>query len=130
MVNNDLVNGNVLAYLGDAVMTLKVREYLVALGITKAKQLQELSIKYVSAKAQANIVTSLMSEGFLTEKELDVYHLGRNYKGNTKAKNSDIQTYKIASGYEAIWGYLYLEDNPQRICELWDKSRTIVGEAL
>ena len=126
MTDADLSNGSILAFLGDSVMTLKVREYLVGLGITKADELTKRASEYVSAKAQALVVKQLLSEDFLSEKEKEIFRLGRNHKGHSKAKNADILTYRIASGYEALWGYWYLKSNPQRICELWDKARTIL----
>ena len=129
-MNADLSNGQVLAFIGDSVMTLWVREYLVDQGMTNAKDLQVASNTYVSAKAQAKVMIALLADDFLDEKEIEIYHLGRNYKGHSKAKNVDIKTYKIASGFEALWGYWHLKNNPQRLCELWDKTRTIVEEDL
>jgi len=128
--NVDLSNGRILAYIGDAVLTLKVREFLVTQGITKAKALQAESARYISAKAQAKVVAALLAEGKLDETAERVYHLGRNYKAHSKAKNVDIQTYKMASGLEALWGYYYLSDNPQQLKRLWDKTRTIVEQGL
>lgn len=125
-MNVELLNGNVLAYIGDGVMSLTVRCHFVELGYSKASQLQLLCNSYVSANAQAMIVLKLLQEDFLNDKELAIYHLGRNYKTSSRAKNTDVQTYRIASGFEAVWGYLYLSNNPQRIKELWDKCRTIV----
>ncbi|MFV0255460.1 MAG: Mini-ribonuclease 3 [Erysipelotrichaceae bacterium] len=118
----DLLNGRVLAYIGDSVMTLKVREYLVESGLTKAKALQSESIKYLSAKGQAAIMAYLLSKDFCNEDELKIYHLGRNYKANSVAKNVDVLTYRIASGYEALWGYLHISENFERLEELWQAS--------
>jgi len=129
-VDVDLSNGNVLAFVGDAVMTLWVREYLVERELTNAKDLQEAASNYISAKAQAKVMLELLAMDFLSPKELAVYHLGRNYKGHSRAKNVDVQTYRIASGFEALWGYWHLQSNPQRLCELWNKTKTIVEEDL
>lgn len=126
----DISNGNILAFIGDSVFTLQVREYLISLKMTKSKELQEASSKYVSAKTQAKVVQIMREEGFLSEKEEAVYNWGRNYKSHSKAKNVDVLTYKAASGLEAIWGYWYLNNNPQRLSELWDKTRTIVETNL
>ena len=130
MENVDLSNGNTLAYIGDSIMTLKVREFLVNEGYTKAKELQEKSTAYISAKAQAMVVTAMLQSGFLSEKEQKIYRLGRNYKGHTKAKNVDVLTYKAASGFEAIWGYWYLVRNPQRLNEIWEETRKLVEAKL
>ena len=130
MLDVDLSNGNILAYIGDSVMTLKVREFLVSEGYTKAKVLQERSTNYISAKAQADVVANMLDTNFFNEKEKEIYRLGRNYKGHTKAKNVDVQTYKMASGFEAVWGYWYLSNNPQRLKEIWEKTRTIVEASV
>lgn len=129
MISADLSNGSVLAYIGDAIMTLKVRECLVALGYTKPKDLQEKSAVYISATAQAEIMTIILESDFLNEKERQIYLLGRNYKGHSKAKNATVQDYKIASGFEAIWGYHYLTNNTERLDQIWNKTRTIVEES-
>jgi len=126
----DLSNGNILAYIGDSIMTLTVRQFLVEQGYTKAKQLQEKSTSFVSAKAQAKVVATMLDSGFLSDKEEEIYRLGRNYKGHTKAKNVDVLTYKMASGFEAIWGYWHLCNNPQRLKEIWDKTRMIVENSI
>ena len=126
----DFSNGNVLAFVGDSVMTLWVREFLVKQGITKAKDLQNAASTYISAKAQAKVMLKMLESDFLSAKEQDIYRLGRNYKGNSKAKNVDIQTYRIASGFEALWGYWYLNNNPQRLSEFWNKTKTILEEDL
>ena len=130
MVSLDLSNGNIFAYIGDSVITLKTREYLVGLGYTKSKDLQEKSKAFVSAKAQAKIITALLAKDFFTEKEIEIYKLGRNYKGHSIAKNVDVQTYKMASGLEAIFGYWHLNNNPQRLIEIWNETLAIVKEDL
>jgi ribonuclease III family protein len=128
MQHPKIMSANVLAYLGDSVMNLWVREYLIKQGYTKTKQLQQLSTKYLSGQAQAKVIGVMVEENFLTEEETAVYLRGRNFKSNSKAKNLDIVSYKHASGYEALWGYWYLLENHQRLCELWEKNRTIVED--
>ena len=73
MFDPSLCNGNVLAYVGDSVMTLVVRDYLVKEGYTKSKHLQEKSVKYVSANAQANLALTLLKENWFNEKEIMIY---------------------------------------------------------
>lgn len=114
-------SGNVLAFIGDAVLTLQVREHLVSLGITKTKQLQETSIKYVSANAQAAFISELLKDGVLNEEEIAIYKRGRNAKSASSAKNADILNYRFATGFEALWGYLHLTNQTERLNELWDK---------
>lgn len=125
-MNVDLLNGRVLAYIGDSVMALKVKEYLVLKGITKAVVLQKESVRYLSAKNQAAIMKYLLSIDFLDDDEMKIYLLGRNYKSQSVAKNADIVSYRISSGYEALWGYLHLNGKYQRLEELWLKSQEYV----
>lgn len=102
-----------LAYLGDAFYELRVREYLIKKGIRKVDNLQKLSISYVSAKAQSEILKNIMCN--LTEEEIDIIHRARNYKRNTHPKNTDILTYKHSTAFEALIGYLYINNNIERI---------------
>ena len=95
-------SGSTLAYLGDAVFSLLVREYLIEKGYGRAKDLQRESIKYVSAKAQAHFFHSLENEGFFTEDELEIYRRGRNFKSHSVPKNTDVQTYRTSTGIEAV----------------------------
>lgn len=111
------MNGNVLAYIGDAVISLYVREYLVNQGFTRPKDLQEKSIKYVSAKGQAKFMDTVFEKDCLSEKELDVFKRGRNANKGAVAKNVDVVVYRVASGFEALIGYLYYEDK-ERMNEL------------
>lgn len=112
-------SGNVLAFIGDAVLTLQVREYLVEKGITRTKELQETSVKFVSAKAQASYMEYLLDTNQVTENEMIYYKRGRNAKSNSIAKNADVLTYRIATGFEAFWGYLYLNKETERLNALW-----------
>ena len=105
-----------LAYLGDAYYELLVRNFLLKSGIRKVDNLQKESVKYVSAKAQAMILTSIIEK--LSDDEIDVVHRARNYKRNTHPKNTDILTYKHSTAFEALIGYLYLNNKIDRINEL------------
>lgn len=107
-----------LAYLGDSVYELIIRSYLLNNGIVKPDKLQKEAVSYVSAKAQAKFMEKLLNNNFLNENEVNVYLRGRNHKSNHKPKNTDILTYKIATGFEAIFGYLYLDKNYDRINEI------------
>ena len=99
-----------LAYLGDAVYEIYIREYLIKKNISKVDKLQKEAIKYVSAKAQAKIIKELIEKEQLTEEELEIFYRARNHKLQRHPKNTDIITYKHSTGFEAIIGYLYLED--------------------
>lgn len=112
-------SGNVLAFIGDGVLTLQVREHLVAKGITNTKELQEKSVAYVSAKAQATFIRSLLDKEVLTDIELTYFKRGRNAKSHSIAKNTDVNTYRYATGFESLWGYLYLNKETERLDALW-----------
>ena len=107
MLNKDK-NVLALAYLGDSVYDLYIREYLISKNIVNVNELQSESIKYVSAKSQSYYLDKISE--FLTEKELDIVKRGRNHKSHKAPKNTDIVTYKNATGLETLIGYLYLED--------------------
>lgn len=104
------VNVISLAYLGDSVYELYIRESLIKKGLVYVDDMQKEAVNYVSAKAQSNILDDMIENNFLSEKELDIVKRGRNYKRNTHPKNTDIITYKKSSGFEALIGYLYLKD--------------------
>ena len=108
----------VLAYLGDSIYELYIRKYLVDKGIAKVKELQSESIKYVSAKSQSNYLKELMDNNLLTDEEINIVKCARNHKSNHKPKNCDIITYKLSTGFEALIGYLYLENKIDRIEEI------------
>ena len=120
------MNGTVLAYLGDAVMALWTKEYLVELGYTKSKDLQQLSERYLSANAQSDFMISLLDQDVLTPDELSIYHRGRNTKTDTIPKNSDVFSYRVATGLEALWGHLYVSNQHARLREIWDLFKTHV----
>lgn len=105
----DFMNNLVLAYLGDSVYEVRVREYLINRGISKVKELQKSAVSYVSAKAQAKILEDLIEKSFLTEAEIDIIKRGRNAHSHS-SKSTDIVTYKKATGFETLIGYLYLHD--------------------
>ena len=109
------INSLVLAYLGDTIYEDYVRMYLIKLGIANVNDLQTESIKYSSAKAQAEIVKRLISENFFTDEELEIIKRARNHKSISHPKNCDIVTYRYATGLEALIGYLKLENNEERL---------------
>lgn len=104
------VNVIALAYLGDSIYEVYVREELLRNGLVKVDDMQKQAIKYVSAKAQSQILEMLINENILNEEEIDIVKRGRNYKRSIHPKNTDIITYKMSTGFEALIGYLYLKD--------------------
>ena len=117
-MNIDTINIIALAYLGDSIYELYIREKLINNGITKVENLQNKAKNYVSAKGQAKILKSLLENNILTEEELNIVKRGRNNKRTNHPKNTDIITYKLSTGFEALIGYLYLTNNLERIKEI------------
>lgn len=115
----NMVNVIVLAYLGDSVYEVYIRDKLIKQGIQKVDELQKEAVRYVSAKGQASILTSLIDNGVLIDEELDVVKRGRNYKRSSHPKNTDIITYKLSTGFEALIGYLYLSGKMDRLEEIF-----------
>ena len=107
-----------LAYLGDSVYEVYVREHLIKMGIGLVEDLQREAIKYVSAKSQSKIVRWLTDNNYLNNDELDIIKRGRNYKRGSHPKNTDIITYKNSTGFEALIGYLYLDNKIDRLDEI------------
>lgn len=126
--NAKLLNPLTLAYMGDAVLDQHVRTYIVLKLKSKPNRLHQLSKTYVSAKSQAQTLETLMTMEWFTEEELDIVRRGRNAKSYTKAKNTDIQTYKKSTALEAIIGYLYLESHNERLEQLLTTIVNIVDE--
>lgn len=112
------MNPLTLAYLGDSIYEVYIRKYLISKNIVYVKNLQEESIKYVSAKAQAEFLKKLVDQEFLTEEELAVMKRARNYKSTHHPKNCDIVTYKHSTAFESIIGYLEIENKRERIEEI------------
>lgn len=118
------INVLVLAYLGDAVYELYIRNYLINKGINKVNDLQKEAIKYVSAKAQSSFLEKIINDGFLSAEELNVVKRARNHKSHG-SKSADIITYKRSTGLEALIGYLSFKGFDDRIKEIMNY---IVGD--
>lgn len=127
-VNPDTLNGQTLAYLGDAVYEVIIRRHLVKGGIVKPQVLQQEATHYVSAKAQAGLVTKMQDEERLTEEELTAFRRGRNAKSHTKAKNTSLKTYQLSTGFEAMIGYLDLLNKNERVQEITEWCINTVEE--
>lgn len=109
------INAGALAYVGDAIYELIIRKYLISTKLNNVNKLQNEAIKYVSAKAQAKFLDKIIDANILTKEELSTVSRARNYKPNSKPKNTDIKTYKKATALEALFGMLYLLNNKDRL---------------
>ena len=117
-VDYQQLNGIALAYLGDAVYEPFIRQHLIEIGFTKPSKLHHHATHYVSAKAQAALIALMQADDVLTPVETDVFKRGRNAKSHTSAKHTDVLTYRISTGFEAVFGYLQLTQQTERIAEL------------
>ena len=115
-----LVSPVVLAFLGDAVYSLWVREQLVRSGEGKASEFQRAAARLESARGQSAYLEKILP--LFTEREEEIYRRGRNAKKATKSKNADAADYNRSTGFEAVLGYLYLIGDEERIKELLNAS--------
>lgn len=106
-----------LAYMGDCIFDLCVREYLLKQANMPVNKLHQKSKALVNATSQSKMYKSLIN--IVSEEEKSILKRGRNANSNTKAKNATIIDYKNATGLEALFGYLYLKGEQQRINELF-----------
>ena len=107
------MNPVVLAYIGDAVYSLYVREKLAFMGDMKVSDIHKLANTEVRATAQAEFADKILS--VLTEEEEDIYRRARNAKKGTRAKSASVAEYNKSTGLEALFGYLYITGNIERL---------------
>jgi len=112
------LSGTALAYIGDSIHELRVREYLISKGLTKVDELHKNAIKFTSATGQSNSF-DLIETG-LSEQEVGVFKRGRNSESTRKPRNTTLAIYKKSTGFEALIGYLYLSNKSERIDELYN----------
>ena len=105
-----------LAYIGDAIYELVIRNILVEKGNTQVNKLNQRANRLVKASAQSEMIEKLKPH--LTEEEMAVFKRGRNAKSYTMAKNATMSDYRRATGFEALMGYLYLTEQWERMLEL------------
>lgn len=120
------LNALALAYMGDAVYEQAIREHLLRSGRVRPNVLHREATRYVSAKAQAAILQVMQNTDFLTDEEQAVMRRGRNAKSGSIPKNTDVQTYKNSSGFEAIIGFLYLMNDEERVTVLIKRAIQII----
>lgn len=106
----------VWAYIGDSVFEMFIRVNLVNNSNAKPHKLHIESIKYVKAKAQADLLKKITDK--LTEKELEIVRRGRNAENHHVAKNSNVADYSQSTAFESLIGYLYLTHQDDRLKEI------------
>ena len=116
----------VLAYLGDAVYELIIRTKVVNQGNMQVNKMHKKSASLVKAETQANLIRALLPE--LSSEEEAVFKRGRNAKSMTTAKHAKVIDYRMATGLEALVGYLYLSEQFERLMELISHGLEKIGE--
>lgn len=120
------MNTSTLAYLGDAVFEVIVREKIVTEKPGDVDRAHHTAVRYVSAAGQAKAAKAMVAEGFLTEEEEHIYKRARNHRSMSRPQNADPREYKIATGFEALLGWLYLSDERERLREIAAEAVRIV----
>ena len=112
-----------LAYLGDSVIEICVRERLVKAGCSSSAVLNKTALEYVRATAQAEAMKRILP--LLDEEETAVFHRGRNIGHTNTPKSATVAEYRAATGMEALFGYLHLAGRKERIDELFSAAYPI-----
>lgn len=115
-----------LAYAGDAVYELLVRSYIINNHDYNVNLMHRQAVKFVKARAQANIIKELSP--VLTEEEKKVVKRGRNAKVTSSPKNADLMDYRYATGFEALFGYLFLNNETDRLLSLFNMIIEIIDK--
>ena len=117
-IEGNALNGLSLAFIGDAVYEIMVREHLLRNGSLQIGKLHKMAVEMVRASFQASVFDFL--EPLLTEEENSILHRGRNASATHIPKNANAIEYRKATGVESLFGWLYLEQKNERIRELFD----------
>lgn len=123
------INTTSLAYLGDAVYEVIVREMILVRYPQDAGRAHHTAVRYVSAGGQARAARAMMAEGFLTEEEEQLLKRARNHRSMSRPQHADPKDYKLATGFEALLGYLHLAGEQERIAEIAAEAFRIIEEA-
>ncbi len=124
-MNPDFINSMVLAYLGDSIIEFMARDYLIKeSGLKKVNELYQRATHFVSSKAHADFIHYCMDIQFLTDIEVAIYKRGRN----TKNHKNETAEHRCSTGFEALIGYLYLNDDNDRIHEIFAEFIKYVDE--
>ena len=121
-------NGVTLAYIGDAVIELAIREMLITSGVTNTGRLSAAAQKFVCAPTQSQVIEKLLP--ILTPEEEAAYKLGRNHRVTGKPKHASVSEYSRATGMEAVFGYLHLTSQNERIRELIQIAYTDIFDEI
>lgn len=116
-ISGNTLNGLSLAFIGDAVYEIMVREHLLEHGSLQVGKLHKMAVEYVRASYQAEVFDFL--EPIVDEEERSILHRGRNASATHVPKGANAIEYRKATGVESLFGWLYLEGKNERIKELF-----------
>ena len=120
-----LLSPAIMAYIGDSLFELFIRNFLLEQKVCKPNQLHKQAINYVNATSQAKLLEEIREE--LTEKETTIVRRGRNVKTSIP-QNANSKDYRYSTAFEALLGYLYLSKAEERLMELFDIIKTKIIE--
>ena len=120
------INTTALAYLGDAVYEVAVREFIMETGQYNADRLHQIAVRFVRAEGQAMAMKKLMPE--LSEEEQALVRRARNRRITSKPRHTRPVTYKLATAFEAFIGYLYLTENQERLHWFMDRAIAVINQ--
>ena len=120
------LNTSTLAYLGDAVYELAIREMLIERDASNVNRSHRKAIRYVSADGQATAARKMLADAFLTEEEERLLKRARNHRTTSMPKNAEVRTYKLATGFEALIGYLHITGQNERLRAVIDRAVQII----
>lgn len=122
------INTTALAYVGDAVYELEIRGRIIEELPKDAGKAHHAAVKYVSAEGQAKAAKTMMASGFLTEDEEHILKRARNHRSMSRPQHATAKDYKLATGFEAVLGYLHLQGNKDRISEITEEAIRIIDD--
>ncbi len=125
-----LYNGLALAYIGDAVYEVRVREHVMMRGFTKVNGLHKESVKYTKGEAQASVIRYFKDNNILSEEELEYYKRGRNSSVAKVRKNISRIDYLEGTGFEALLGFLHLAKRYERLDEIMNLAIEFIDKGV
>ncbi|MFR9193294.1 MAG: Mini-ribonuclease 3 [Anaerovoracaceae bacterium] len=124
-----MMNPAALAYIGDAVYEVYVRDHVLTGGQTRVNRLHFMAVGYVRAASQAKALREMM-EGFLTDEEMSQAKRARNHRSSSVPRHADPVDYKLATAFEALIGYLYLRGDRKRMEDIIGEAIRIIEEEI
>jgi ribonuclease III family protein len=115
----------VMAFIGDAHYNLYVKRKLID-RYQQVNDLQKAVSQLCSGRFQAKVMKYLLDNDLLSEEEIETFKRARNHKSHGAPKNTDVVTYKVSTGFEALWGSWYLNEQEDRLGKTWDIIETIM----